>query len=81
MFAQFFQMFKQLFSVVTTVAEAAELGAQALRNVASVTQETSAVYVEEARIKRAIQLSNLEKELNDVEAKNRNVVATVKKAA
>ena len=80
MFAQFFAMFRQLFSVVTTVAEAADLGAQALKNVASVTNETSMQYVEEARINRLKKMKQLEAELAVVEAESSASIKSVSKA-
>lgn len=80
MFAQFFAMFRQLFSVVTTVAEAADLGAQALKNVAEVTKETSLQYVEEARIARLKKMKQLDAELAVVEAESSASIKSVSKA-
>ena len=80
MFAQFFSMFKAMFSVVTTVADAANLGAMALKNVAEVTKETSLQYVEEARIARLKKMKQLDAELAVVEAESSASIKSVSKA-
>lgn len=80
MFAQFFAMFKAMFSVVTTVADAANLGAMALKNVAEVTNETSLQYVEEARINRLKKMRQLDAELAVVEAESSASIKSVSKA-